>query len=370
MNDINAIGVAVDLGSTTIAVSCLNLLTKEDICSFSFANPQCRYGADVITRIRHCIDDSTMLVKLGNLVWEQLFCKLSEYLGKDQSLIRRIIISGNTTMQHILRGLPVDGLAVAPFHPIDIEYREESILVKECPITIVYPPGFSAFVGADILTGAQGLGLGRENSYDLLIDLGTNGEMLLLNQKHGYAASTACGPVFDHVLTGASYGSECIRAIANCVKRGLIDHTGKIKEPFFENGIVIDKGFVIRQENVRNFQLAKAAIYAGIKCLCSKADISFLDIKTVYISGGLGFYMDIKDAVTVKMLPDDLKDKIVIAGNTSLEGAKKLLLAENVDVDKEDNIFFYYEKIRNRTESFELADMEGFQDIYMHSLDF
>lgn len=365
------IGVAVDLGSTTLAVSCMDMVSKKEISAFSFPNPQYRFGADVITRIRHCIDDDEMITKLSNMVEESLMEKLREELKDSYCNICRIVYSGNTAMLHILRGLSVNGLAAAPFTPVDIEYKEETKMENPA-ITVVYPPGFSAFVGADILTGAGFLQMGDTDAYDLLVDLGTNGEMLLLNKEHGYAASTACGPVFDHVLTGASYGSECIRAIANCVKRGLIDNTGKIKEPFFEKGIVIDNKFVIRQENIRNFQLAKAAIYAGIKCLCTKAEICLSDIQTVYISGGLGFYMDIKDAFTVKMLPEEFRGKVITSGNTSLEGAKKLLMAENIGEEhmEKDDILFLYENIRKRTESFELADMDKFQDIYMHSLDF
>lgn len=362
------IGVAVDLGSTTMAVSCIDMASKNEILSFSLPNPQYQFGADVITRIRHCMDDEKMMKKLGSMVEESLMERLRDELKECDYDICRIVYSGNTAMLHILRGLSVNGLAAAPFTPVDIEYREE--VKNGCrAVTVVYPPGFSAFVGADILTGAQYLQMGNTDSYDLLVDLGTNGEMLLLNKEHGYAASTACGPVFDHVLTGASYGSDCIRAVANCVKRGLIDRSGKIKSPFFEKGIVIDKGFVIRQENVRNFQLAKAAIYAGIECLCSKAKVRFLDIRQVYISGGLGFYMDVRDAVTVKMLPEEFRKKIVIAGNTSLKGARELLLAENNEEEK-NAILLTYEKIRQRTESFELADMEGFQETYIQSLDF
>lgn len=362
------IGVAVDLGSTTIAVYCVNLDSGNVLASFSFPNPQTAYGADVITRIRHCIEDEDMLHHMGELVKKTLSEHLKEQLGEQTQQISRIVYSGNTTMLHILRGMSVNGLAAAPFTPIDIEYTE---IIKaqtgEHKVTLLYPPGFSAFVGADILTGAGFLQMGQGTDYDLLVDLGTNGELLLLNDTCGYASSTACGPVFDHAIVGAAYGSESIKAVANCVKRGLIDTAGTIKEPFFEKGIEIDKGFVIRQQNVRNFQLAKGAIYAGIRCLLNKAGITAEDIGNVYVSGGLGFYMDIRDAFTVKMLPENVRDKVKVSGNTSLEGAKKLLMAEN---EEKKNLLAYYESIRSRTESFELADLDGFQDTYIQALDF
>jgi uncharacterized 2Fe-2S/4Fe-4S cluster protein (DUF4445 family) len=171
--------------------------------------------------------------------------------------------------------------------------------------------------------------------------------------------------VFDSAVTGAVYGSECIKAIAGCVKRHLIDETGLLAAPYFDKGIEIDKGFVMKQSHVRNFQLAKGAIYAGIQCLLEKAGIETSQIGHVYISGGLGFYMEKRDAFTVKMLPKEFSDKIVVSGNSSLEGAKKLLrVGASQDILKE------YEDIRHRTESFELANISGFQERYMQALNF
>ncbi|MGN0154924.1 MAG: ASKHA domain-containing protein [Lachnospiraceae bacterium] len=366
MNMENAIGVAVDLGSTTIAVCCMDMTTKKEILSFSFANPQSRYGADVITRIRYCMESNQHLLELGQMVREELKAKLEEHLGDKAASVSQIVYSGNTTMLHFLRGLSVDGLASAPFTPVTIDYAKE-LISNENTLEAVYPPGFSAFVGADILTGAEYLQMGRDEQYDLLVDLGTNGEMLLLNQTHGYAVSTACGPVFDSAITGAVYGSECIRAIASCVKCRLISEEGLIVSPYFEKGIEIDKGFVIKQQHVRNFQLAKGAIYAGIRCLMEKAGINADKIGHVYISGGLGFYMDTRDAFTVKMLPEEFAGKISVSGNSSLEGAKKLLLADDKEMQQ---ILEDYEAIRKRTESLELANLQSFQDIFIQSLNF
>ncbi|MCM1180783.1 MAG: ASKHA domain-containing protein [Clostridium sp.] len=388
------IGAAVDLGSTTIAVSCLNLMTKEELLSFSFANPQCRYGADVITRIKYCVEQPDMLNKLGEIVWDALFGELKNRLGEECRQITHIIISGNTVMQHILRGLPVNGLAAAPFLPVDLKYFEEDIVVnwEDCKredtagnlqaenigcdrCMVVYPPGFSAYVGADVLTGAHYLKSGRQETYDLLIDLGTNGEMLLINNKQGLAASTACGPVFDNVLAGARYGSDSIHAIAYCVKRHLIDRSGKIAEPFFGKGIAIDKNFVIRQENVRNFQLAKGAVLAGVQCLMEQAGIGSDDIERVYISGGLGFYMDVKDAFAVRMLPESLKGKVTVAGNSSLNGARELLGTFGDQVSdtvgqRQNEMLADYDALCRRTKSFELSNLPEFQNIYIKALDF
>ena len=369
MHSCHSIGTAVDLGSTTIAVCVMDLEKESEILSLSFPNPQCIYGADVITRIRHCMENEEKEHIMNRLVRESLWKELEDHLDEDCGCIEKMVISGNTTMLHILTERPVSGMAAAPFKPESLEFETVShnrpICMGGGSYTEIYPPGISAFVGADILSGVSALDMGKKDSYELLVDLGTNGEMLLLNKKQGYASSTACGPVFDHAVAGASYGSESIKAIANCVKRGLIDGNGTLREPFFDTGIEIDKGFVITQTNVRNFQMAKAAIYAGIRCLMQKAAIKTEDIDRVYISGGLGFYMDIRDAVTVKMLPEDFTGKITVSGNTSLEGAKKLLLASN---EAKDAVLSEYEQIRKRTESFNLADFAQFQDIYLESI--
>ncbi|MDE5777475.1 MAG: ASKHA domain-containing protein [Lachnospiraceae bacterium] len=371
------IGVAVDLGSTSIAVSCFDVNTKEELTSFSYTNPQTAYGADVMTRIKLCAGDEDMLAKLGKLVKESLKEQLMAHISGDFHQIKKIVYSGNTTMLHILQGLSVDGLAAVPFTPENLEFDRQDIAFGEvfgCKaaeksdrVSVYYSPGFSAFVGADILTGVEFLKMGQHDYYDLLVDLGTNGEMVLLNRYNGYASSTACGCVFDSAVTGAVYGSECIKAIANCIKRNLIDENGMIAAPYFDKGIVIDKGFVIKQEHVRKFQLAKGAINAGITCLMERAGITADVIGNVYISGGLGFYMNVREAFVVKMLPKALKGKIMVSGNTSLEGAKKLLLA---DETKLTHILEAYEAIKSRTQSFELANFEGFQEEFMKALNF
>lgn len=358
------IGAAIDLGSTTIALKCFDMDTKNEIGETSFANPQYRYGADIITRIQHCMKDASMENKLQELVWEALELHIKNLLGADAvKNLELLVICGNTAMQHILRNLSLKGLASAPFHAVDLEEARESVVFDGQHITVLYPPGLSPFVGADLLAGAAHLQMGQTQHFDLLVDLGTNGEIILLNNKAGYASSTACGPVFDHALSGAAYGSESIHAIANCVKRKLIDENGVIAEPFFEKGIVIDKDFVIRQQNVRNFQLAKSAIYAGICCLATEAGIRMEEIGNVYISGGLGFYMDVKDAFTVGLLPDALREKTIISGNSSLEGAIGFLF-EPERMEKN------CEELKKRIQCYELSQMPQFETLYIKSLNF
>ncbi|MBE5923728.1 MAG: DUF4445 domain-containing protein [Lachnospiraceae bacterium] len=365
--------VAVDIGTTSIGVSCFDVETKSQLASFSFSNPQKIYGADVITRIKNCLDTPSAEKNMSDMILIKLNESLKCYLGNNYNRISCLCYSGNTTMQHILRCLSVEGLSKAPFTPVSLDYFEcevshednKAVINEAGNVRELFLPGFSAFVGADILAGVEYLGMGKSNRYDLLIDLGTNGELVLLNNQKGYATSTACGPVFDYGISGAVYGSECIKAIAMCIKRGLIDETGLIKEPFFEKGIDISDDITISQVQLRRFQMAKAAIYAGVISLIKKADIDYDDIENVYISGGLGFYLNIRDAFTVKMLPEQLKDKITVSGNTSLSGAERFLLS-----DDKDTILANYESIRSRTESFELADYERFEGIYIDSMNF
>ncbi len=359
------IGVAVDVGSTSIGVCVVDVEHRTELLSFSFANPQYVYGADVITRIKHCSEKEEVQREMQYLVECGLKEQLSERLGEDVSRITKIVYSGNTTMLHILRGLSVAGLGTAPFTPVDLDYAEIQDTSKVLSnIKHIYLPCLSAFVGADVLAGATHLQMGRKASYELLIDLGTNGELLLINQEKGFATSTACGPVFDNVIGGAGYGSDCMKTIANCVRRGLIDSTGKLQEVLFDKGIVIDKNLIVKQEHIRNFQLAKGAIYAGIQCILKQAEIVPEDVEKVYISGGLGFYMNVRDAFTLKLLPEEFSDKIVISGNTSLEGAKQFLQTENCE-----NWLQEQEGIRKRTKSFELANQKNFQECYLTALE-
>lgn len=366
----NEIGAAIDLGSTSIAVSLIQLNTGEEINTCSFPNPQISYGGDVITRIRYCMEDLTHLKELSDILWNALYEKITELLQDDFIQLRIMVISGNTTMLHILQNLSVKGLARAPFEPVTTDFSEGLISDKQMfsGVSVLYPPGFSAFVGGDILSGAQSLMLGQHTAYDLFVDLGTNGELLLINKDRGYASSTACGTVFDSAITGAGYGSDCIRAISQCLRRGLINKEGLLAAPYFETGICIDEKVTIKQQHIRNFQLAKGAIYAGILSLMKEAAIDFSDIGQLYISGGLGFYMNIHDAFTVKLLPKSLQGKIRVCGNTSLAGAKNLLLSKHNDTLSE--ILQEYQNLKSRTESIELANIKQFQSIFMESLNF
>lgn len=357
------VGVAVDLGSTTIAVSCWNMTKNRKIVDFSFPNPQSKYGLDVITRIKHCLYDTNNLHKLRDSVLNELKKQLKYRMKDEYDNLKELVITGNPTMIHILRGLSVDGFAKSPFQPISLSFAVEKAFWN---IEQIYPPGISAFVGSDLLVGTQFLNMGNLNQFDLLIDLGTNGELLLLNKDVGYATSTACGTVFDTAIAGAKYGSDSLKAIANCLKNNLISSEGKIVDFYFDKGIQIDKNFIIHQNNVRDFQLAKGAVHAGILCLMKKANIDFDDIHQVYVSGGFGFYMDQKDAFVVKLLPDSFLGKIICAGNSSLDGAVRYLTHSHLRSE----ILVEYESIRKRTTGFDLASFNEFQNIFIESLNF
>ncbi len=354
-------GIAVDLGTTTVGVSILELKSREEILSFSFPNPQQAYGADVITRIRSCTGNPEMLEKLGDMLRSALMERIAERITVGE--IREMVFSGNTAMLHFFRGMPVDELGCYPFRPVSLAYGSREMSSEAGAWKEYYLPGFSAFVGADILSGAWYLGMGRTSKYELLVDLGTNGELLLLSREKGYAASTACGSVFDHAAAGAEYGSELFRVIAASRRRRLIDVTGRLKPPLDQTGIGIDRGYVLRQHHIRSFQLAKGAVRAGITCLLREAGICADDVSRIYISGGLGFYLQPSDAFTVGLLPEEFKGNMQAAGNTSLYGAKKMLL----EADREAALR-QMDEIINRTRSYELAALHGFQAVYLESM--
>ena len=208
----------------------------------------------------------------------------------------RVALAGNTVMQHLLLGYPLDSMAKAPFEPYKRETeictfsglfgdvmrdRELPQMLRQAEVTVF--PCLSAFVGGDVVAGAHAVFSGRENGTDILIDLGTNGELLLSVKGRWYGTSAAMGSAFEGGRY--AYASELFRKMADALERGIADETGLLCEPYFTEGY---EGLL--QEDVREFQLAKGALRAGIGLLCDYAGVALSQIDRVYIAGGLGRY--------------------------------------------------------------------------------
>lgn len=307
--------IAVDLGTTTIAMQLLNGESLEVVSTYTCQNPQGSYGMDVIERIRAGCEGKASVLKqlVREAVWEGVIELLHAAGEKGLYKPGLISIAGNTAMGHLFMGYPMDSLGKSPFTPVNIKMID----FLWNGIRTVLVPGISAFIGGDITAGLLLCGLHKNESW-LFLDLGTNAEMVLVRGNRMFATAAAAGPAFE----GRSQpGSMRIHAVAKLLKQGMMDETGLLKEPYFEQGIVIDDIF-IGQKDIRDIQMAKAAVRAGIHFLKEKSGLEeYGGIKRVYLAGGFGFHLNKGEAVRIGLIPRELENRIITVGNTSLAGA-------------------------------------------------
>ncbi len=353
-------GIAVDLGTTTIVSQLLDLSNGTILNVQTGINPQSRFGADVMSRIEFALRDEKNAKYLTHLVREFIGHQIAELLIDHNIQIEDVILVGNSVMHHIFCGINLTTLATYPFESNDPSLKrfspEELGWNINQDAIIRFMPSIGSFVGSDILAGIRAAKIHESEQYQVLIDLGTNGEIVLGNKDHIICASTAAGPAFEgtnislgmRAVTGAISsvtskigqlnchvignekprgicGSGLIDAIAVCVKTGLIDAGGKIISD--ESKIIIDDPIYISQSDIREFQLAKAAIAAGLQILMNFFKITRDEISKVYIAGGFGNYIDIHHTIQIGML-DFPAEKIIKLSNSALMGAKMFLFED------------------------------------------
>ncbi len=369
-------GIAADIGTTTVAAYLYRTDSAQPVQVASGRNKQSKYGADVISRIEYC--NRNGVAEPHQTIAEQLdrsFAALCEREGIPAAAVRSCVITGNTTMLHLLRGLEPRGIAVAPFTPQSLfgEFVSPAavglgFLPADCRLYL--PRSVSSYVGADITCAilASGMTGKRENGF--LVDIGTNGEMALYAGGQLKCCSTAAGPAFEGAgikmgmpaLEGAINkvwaeggtlryttigdakavgicGSGIIDAVAAMVKCGLIDETGLIQEgdgayascigdgdsPEIRIG---DSGVLLTQEDIRKIQLAKSAICAGIHTLIHECGISAEEIGTFYIAGGFGSFIDKQSAADIGLIPREVVSRVKVIGNGAGMGASAILLSK------------------------------------------
>jgi len=354
-----AYGLAIDIGTTTIALALLNLINGEIVHYHSFTNPQTAYGSDVISRIAYAKDEQKLSI-LSSLIRNKLDQEIKEILHKKQIPFHQLLevtIAANTTMVYLLLNKDPSSLAQAPYKADTlnrIETTYEDVIGQNIDAHLTIFEGLDAFVGGDIVSGLISNNLHQSKEYNLFIDLGTNGEIVLLNNKHIYATATALGPAFEGVnissgigaidgaidhFTYPSYihtinnqppvglcGSGLIEVVSELLKNNQINHTGKLSQTFS-----ITKNITITKQDIRQVQLAKAAVKAGIEHLFINANVSPKDIKQLYIAGGFGQYTNPNHLISLGMIPLIFKDKVTILGNASLSGAIKYLSSPYIE---------------------------------------
>ena len=405
-------GIAIDIGTTTLAAELISITDGTCLKTASSVNHQRAYGADVISRIRAA--SSGDAEKLRESILKDVR-DLAETLlaGQNQNVLNvsKIVIAGNTTMIHLLLGYSCVGLGTAPFTPVNLAPEDMTWgeLTGDCEKTresgdtginqttkVQIMPGISAFVGGDITAGMMGCGM-RPDKCEMLIDIGTNGEMVLAAGDHFLVSSVAAGPAFEGgniscgmpgvpgavcraVLFGKNNmvtrtignkpaiglcGTGIIDVMYELVRHHIVDTQGILGEPWFEKGFPVVPGKIyFTQEDIRQVQMAKAAICAGVEVLLQKSNISYEQIKKVYVAGGFGMGLDMEKALGIGLLPIGLRGKLMPVGNSALEGAARCLTHSKESSDMQP------QEIAAISHEINLADTPEFQELYLKHMQF
>lgn len=412
-------GLALDIGTTSIVGVLIDLTTGKELTIYSELNSQSVYGVDIISRIKHAIENKNGQKELQQKVVEvinKIILKLLEETSIKNTDITDVTVVGNTVMQHLLIGLSVKKIATLPFEPatkesINIKAKNLRIAINSEANVYVFP-NISGFVGGDTVGVILALDLHNSKEINLAIDIGTNGEIVLGSEKQLLCASTAAGPAFEganitcgmrategaiesvyitnegvlwqtigHTKAEGICGSGLIDTIAELLKLGIINETGRLKnkteirklssvlksslreingQPSFlitENKYNI----FVTQEDIRKLQLAKGAIYSGIQILKMELGLNNNDISQLYIAGTFGNYIDKKNGQIIGLIPEPL-EKVTFVGNSALEGAKLALISQ--EARKE------VEKIVKKLKHIELSARTDFQTEFAQSMSF
>ncbi len=385
------LGIAIDLGTTTIVGQLLNRSNGKIMNVLSLLNSQSKYGADIMSRVDFAVnrDGRDILKETVRGDISNLIRKLS---GDHSGEIRRIVIVGNSVMQHTFCSLDLTPLSSYPFESHKDKFVEFSPhqlgleCLSDCKIT--FYPSIGSFVGSDILAGVMSTGMHRQEKINLLIDLGTNGEICMGNRERILCASTAAGPAFEGTsitmgmtaATGAissvfmgknrlSYqtlgnekargicGSGLIDAVAMFLEEGWIDVAGQITGD--RNKILLDEEVFLTQKDIHEFQLAKAAIASGVDILTAQLGIEKSAIDGLFIAGAFGNFINLENAISLGLLEFPV-EKITRFGNTALIGAKMALFQEYKE----------WEKILKITSHISLESFREFQDVFVSKMFF
>ena len=346
--------------------------TGEIVDRYSTLNHQRIYGADVISRILASNQGKSHELKV---ILEEDLWKGLEQFSKADAKISEIIIAGNTTMIYLLMEYSCEKLGKYPFEVREMD-RVPSVLSNcmevplkqengmgetfaKIPVTII--PGISAYVGGDVVAGILSSEGFESDEISLLVDLGTNGEIALGNKEKIVVTSTAAGPAFEagKITCGSASvsgsicnvkiqnqravvrtinnqyppigvcGSGLVSAIAELRKNHLLDKQGLLKEPYLKIGYplyVFENGekVALYQKDIREFQMAKSAIRAGIEILMQELGVTEDRISNVYIAGGFGTAILPEDYIISQIVPAEFRDKIHVLGNSALAGAVRL----------------------------------------------
>ncbi len=385
------LGVAIDLGTTTIAAQLLDLRTAQVLGVRTALNVQAKHGGDIMSRIDFAVNGGA--ATLTGLIRDEVGSIISNLLlaaERSPTELRRIIIVGNTAMHHLFRGIDITPLSHSPFEPRDdgLQTFPAQELGWDCgDASVHFLPCLGGFVGSDILAGILATKLHEGDALRVLIDLGTNGEIVVGNRQRILCASTAAGPAFEgarismgmraatgaisevtlrngtfacgvigHVAPRGICGSGLVDAVAAALALNTIQPTGR----FTRNGpLVLTPPVQLTQADVRELQLAKGAIAAGVQLLISHWGASAADVVRVDLAGAFGNYINRASAQRIGLL-NFPSERIEAAGNSALLGAKLALFETDLT----------YEDLLRRIEHVSLGDDPQFQEAFVAELNF
>lgn len=406
------LGVAVDIGTTTVACHLMDLKTGQTLAVMGEANGQRTFGADVISRIGASMEGHCQ--EMTDAIRSQLRDMITElcgHAGRNPEEITRMVVAANTTMCHLLSGLKPDSMGMAPFTPLSLFgewYRaREWGLGFDGEVYVI--PGVSAYVGGDITADLLAAEMDRAEKPVLLIDVGTNGEMALGRGDSFLCCSTAAGPAFEgaqiscgmtasagavsrvELRDGAPFveviggggpkgicGSGLIDALAVMLELGIMDETGRMLDPEEDDipaplvshlclvedepAFRVAPEVYVTQGDVRKVQLGKGAIAAGIQVLLEKAEMDASDVSRLCLVGGFGSFIRPVSAARIGLIPEELLPVTGALGNTAALGAKMALLSREA--------IMRLEKIRDNMTYLELSGMMEFNNAYMEQMMF
>ncbi|MEG0302895.1 ASKHA domain-containing protein [Gordonibacter sp.] len=408
----SSLGIAVDIGTTTMAAYLVDLATGQVIGTAGKVNPQATYGGDVIARIEAAAQPSgmTALCSLLRIAIDQMIATLCQQAAINPSNVERLVVVGNTVMEHFAAGLNPGPIGTAPFTPpslfgtsIELCKTAESASKKA-----YLAPAIAGYVGGDITAGLHAAGMADREQLQLFIDIGTNGEMALGNRDLMICCATAAGPAFEGAsialgmpaLPGAVCavrltrqtllvdtidnapalgicGSGLLDAIACLLAAGLVDETGRMALPGEAErplshllGTVqgqaacyldIERNIYVTQDDVRHVQLAKAALRAGAETMLTEMGATCDDIGELALAGGFGMRMNPTSAAQIGLFPPALANRVRQLGNAAGQGAVAALFNEGRSS---------IERIARTCTYLELSSSSAFSEHYLDAMGF
>jgi len=410
-------GLALDIGTTTVVAQLVDLETGASLGIEGTYNKQAIFGDDVISRIIYAVEHKKGLQQMQNSILttiNELITELTKCQHVNHEDIWYVVCAGNTTMTHLLLGIDPKYIRLEPYVPASnsfIPVRATDIDLLTNPKAMVYClPGTASYVGGDITAGAEVIGIDKLDKLSLFIDVGTNGELVLGNKEWLVACACSAGPAFEgggithgmRAMNGAIErvrvvpgtldvhlktignkkpvgicGSGLIDCLATLQEAGVIDRTGnflplpagdRIRITGGEKEFILaragesgnGKDITISEADIKNLIRSKAAIFAGIQTMLKTVGLPLEAIEQVYIAGGFGQYVNLADAVKIGMFPDLPLEKYKYVGNSSIMGAKTILLSKEARDD--------VEKLAEKITYLELSVGNDFYEEFMAAL--